>query len=105
MYSVFTSIRCNHSRIFVAVNSAPLSLRMCSGTPRRMKRSLKRSKHVFARQATRHVDRQAFAAELVDDGQHPERSTVVRAGLDEVVAPDVIATRRPEPDARTVVEP
>jgi hypothetical protein len=43
MHSVFKPTRPGHSRTLLAVNSLPLSLRMCSGTPRRTNRSLSRS--------------------------------------------------------------
>ena len=43
MNSVPTPTRPSHSRTALAVNSGPLSQRMCSGTPRRTNRSESRS--------------------------------------------------------------
>jgi hypothetical protein len=46
-----------------------------------------------------------IARQLVDQRQHPERSPIAGSGLNELVAPDVILLRWPQPDARAVVEP
>ena len=43
--------------------------------------------------------------ELVDHVEHSILSAVMRAILDEVVGPDVIAVLRAQPDARTIVKP
>ena len=51
------------------------------------------------------MDRQAFPAVLVDHRQHPERLAVVRAVGDEVVAPHMAAMLRPQPHARSIIEP
>ena len=53
----------------------------------------------------RHADRQAFVRELVDHVEHAILPSVVRAILDEVVGPHVIAMLRPQPDARAVRQP
>ena len=53
----------------------------------------------------RHPDGQAFAGELIDQGHQPELAAIVGLGLHEVVAPHVIASLRPEPDAGSIVEP
>ena len=48
-------------------------------------------------------DRQAFVGELVDDVEHPELAPVMRAVLDEVIGPDVVAVLRPKTDTGAVV--
>ena len=53
--------------------------------------------------ATGHSDRQAFPRELVDQRHQSELATVMGLRLDEVVAPDVIAMVRSQPDAGPVV--
>jgi hypothetical protein len=55
--------------------------------------------------ATSHSDRQAFPGELVNQGHEPELSTIVGLRLNEVVAPDMIAVLRSQPNAGAVVEP
>ena len=50
-------------------------------------------------------DGQALVGELVDDVQQPELASVMRAVLDEVVAPDVVRPLRPQPDAGPVGQP
>ena len=53
----------------------------------------------------RGADRQALPAVLVDQRQHPYGSSIVRAGADEVVTPDMILPLRPKPHTGTVVQP
>jgi hypothetical protein len=55
--------------------------------------------------ATGNPDSQAFAGKFIDQGHEPDAATIMGLGFDKVVAPDVIATRGPEPGARAVVEP
>src|SRR4051794_4390589 len=43
--------------------------------------------------------------ELVDDVEHPDLASIVRAVLDEVVGPDVIAMLGPQPNAGAAREP
>ncbi len=50
-------------------------------------------------------DGQTLASELVDQGQKPDPTTIMGLGFDEIVAPDMIAMGRSEPDARPIVEP
>lgn len=50
-------------------------------------------------------DGQALASELVDQGQQPDPATIMGLRFDKIVAPDMIAVGRSEPDARSVVEP
>lgn len=54
---------------------------------------------------TRHHERQAFPAGLVDDGEDPELAPIMRPALDKAVGPHVPRIFRPEPDAVSVVEP
>ena len=56
-------------------------------------------------QASLHMDRQALARVLVDDGQHTERAAVMRPVGNEVIRPDMAFVLRPESDARAIVEP
>ena len=51
------------------------------------------------------ADRQAFPGELIYDAQHAEHLAVMRAILDEIVRPDMALVRRPEPHARTIIQP
>ena len=53
----------------------------------------------------RGTDRQALPRELIDQVQHPHRPSIVRKRADEVVRPDVIRPLRPQPHARSIVEP
>lgn len=50
-------------------------------------------------------DGQALASELVDQGQQPDTTTIMGLRLDKIIAPDMIAMSRSEPDARPIVEP
>jgi hypothetical protein len=43
--------------------------------------------------------------ELVEHIEHPILASIVGAILDEVIAPDMIAVLRPQPDARSVGQP
>ena len=52
-----------------------------------------------------HPDGQALVCELVDDVEHPEFPSLVRAIFDEVVRPHMIAVLRPQPNAGALVEP
>ena len=78
---------------------------MCSGTPRVKHHVGHRLDDAKAVDATRHPDRQAFPGELVDQRHQPELAAIMGLGLDEVVAPDMIAMLRSQPDAGSVVEP
>ena len=55
--------------------------------------------------ASRHLQRQASAAVLVDQRQDAQAPTVMGLALDEVEAPDVIAMERPQPHAGSIVQP
>ena len=48
---------------------------------------------------------QAFPGELVNQGHEPEPSTIMGLRLNEVVAPDMIAVPRSQPNAGAVIEP
>jgi hypothetical protein len=61
--------------------------------------------HVLARELLGHVDRQALPRVLIHDRQHPDRTPVRRSVHHEVVAPHMVPMRRPQPDARPVVQP
>ena len=51
------------------------------------------------------LDGHACPTELIDDGQHPERSAVMSSGLHEVIGPDMVRPARPETDTGAIVEP
>ena len=61
--------------------------------------------HVIAVEPSRHQDCETFASELVDHHQHPKRASVMRAFLDKVISPDVMAPARSKPDAGAIIEP
>lgn len=61
--------------------------------------------YVVAPQATGNDDRQTFPAIFIDNRQHPERLAVVRAILDEVIAPNMVLPGWPKPDTRSVIQP
>ncbi len=65
----------------------------------------KQVEHIVGAETTGDRDRQAFPRILVDDGEHPERLSIVCSRLDEVIGPDVVWPARPEADARAVVLP
>ena len=50
-------------------------------------------------------DRQALSRELIDDAQHPIDPAIVCPVLDEVIAPYVVRTLWPKPNAGTIVQP
>ena len=52
-----------------------------------------------------HPDRQAFAAELIDDVQRSVGSPVFCSVMHEVIRPDMVNMPGPETDARSVIEP
>lgn len=53
----------------------------------------------------RHLERQAFSSELIDQGHQPELAGIVGPGLYEVVGPDMIAPSGPQSDVEPIVEP
>jgi hypothetical protein len=61
--------------------------------------------HVDGLQLARHPDRQALVRELVEDIEHAILPPIMRAMLDEVVGPHVIAMLRSQADARTIRQP
>src|SRR5215210_7096884 len=61
--------------------------------------------HVNGLELARDLDRQALVRELVDDVEHSDLATVMRARLDEVIRPHVIAVLRAKADAGAVVVP
>src|SRR6185295_16753333 len=56
-------------------------------------------------QLPRHTDGDRFACELVDDAEHAECLSIVRAVGDEVVGPHMVGVLRSQTDAGSVVEP
>ena len=61
--------------------------------------------NVCAPQLARDADRQTFTGKLVDDIEHPEGPSVVRAVVDEVIRPDMVWPFGAQPNARAVVQP
>ncbi len=61
--------------------------------------------HVLAVEPAPDMNGQAFTGKFVDDGQHAECLAIMGAIHDEIVAPDVVSVCRPQPDARSVIQP
>src|ERR1700678_489386 len=61
--------------------------------------------HLRARPAPFHPNNEGFARMLVDQVQRACRPAVMGAYAHEVVAPHMVAVRRPQPNARSIVEP
>ena len=51
------------------------------------------------------ADGEAFASELINDAQHAEDLPIMGAILDKVIRPDMTFVRRPEPHARSIIQP
>lgn len=51
------------------------------------------------------TDHQALSGVLIDQVQYPRCATILRSGAHEVVAPHMVPALRPEPNARSIVEP
>ena len=64
-----------------------------------------RGDHSGARPTPLTSDHQALSAVFIDQVQHPYGASIVRPGADEIVAPYVAHTLRPEAYARPIVEP
>src|SRR5262249_55130870 len=105
MYSVAQPTRASHCRSSLATNSGPLSERRCSGTPRCFITSAKLSitSYLPKRRATR-IARHSRLNSSSKVSRRRLRPSWSQCGH-EVVAPHVIATRRPQPHTRAVVEP
>jgi hypothetical protein len=56
-------------------------------------------------QAPGYPDHQSFPRKFVNNVQHPDLPPVMCAVLDKIIGPDVIWTLRPQPDARTFIQP
>lgn len=52
-----------------------------------------------------HTDGKAFSTVLVNDVQRPERLSITGSTMYEVIAPNVIATFRRQPNTRSIVQP
>jgi hypothetical protein len=61
--------------------------------------------HVISIELSVNHDVEALPTEFVDDRQNPGGTTIVRAVLHKIIGPDRMATGRPEPDTRPVIEP
>ena len=61
--------------------------------------------HVVRPETAERYHGQAFAAELVADGEHPELAPVMGLILDKIVGPDMPAILWAQPDARPVAQP
>ena len=60
---------------------------------------------VTGAQLALHFDGQAFAGVLIDERQHAERPSIMRAILDEVVGPDMVLVLWPQPHAGPIIQP
>jgi hypothetical protein len=61
--------------------------------------------HIIGVEPSLYEDGEALSTEFVDDRQHLDGTTIVGAVLYEVIGPDMVAMRWPEPDTRPIVEP
>jgi hypothetical protein len=61
--------------------------------------------HFVPPQPSGHADRQTLPRKFIDHRQHALRSSVVRFRADKIIAPHVIRAFRPQPHARSVVQP
>ena len=61
--------------------------------------------HVRGSQTTRHHERQALARVLIDDREDLHRPAILCPVADEVIRPDVMPMRGPQPEARPVRQP
>lgn len=119
MYSVFAPMSCSQVQIVLAVNSDPLSeqtlapARKC----RRLFRHTPLSKQLgqtflnipqaqFSAHSNRHTGpvsyQEALTGGLVDHVQQPKWPLLIRSIHDEIIAPNVIGTFRPQADARPI---
>ncbi len=73
--------------------------------PARDEQFRQRRQNVLVTEPTRDHESQAFPAGLVEDRQDPELPAVMGAAFDEVIGPDMPRILRPQPDARTIVQP
>src|ERR1700720_318472 len=61
--------------------------------------------HLRTRPAPFYPHQKCFARVLIDQVQRTRRSAIMRAHAHEVIAPHMVAVRRPQPYARAIVEP
>ena len=61
--------------------------------------------HVLAVEPALDVDGQTFAAVFVDQGQHPERTSIVGLIVNKIATPYVIASLGPKAYATAVLQP
>jgi hypothetical protein len=61
--------------------------------------------HVLAVEPSFDVDGQTFSAVFVDQGQHPERTSIAGLIVYKVITPHMIASLGSKPDATSVVQP
>ncbi len=61
--------------------------------------------HVERLQLASDPDGQALMRELLNDVEHPNPPSIIRAILDEVIGPDVVRVFRSQTDAGYIVEP
>ncbi len=112
MNNVITPTRLNQPRTALAANSGSLwrdahfahrtDVVRNSVTGEQLRRA---RQDVIGAKVARHDDRQALAAELVDQGQHAERPTVMGAVLNEIVRPNMVRPAWPQSNAGPVVNP
>ena len=61
--------------------------------------------NIFAGQPPCHIDRQAFPGELIDQCQHPNRSTIMSPAEHELVSPHMVPMLRTEANTRSDCKP
>ena len=72
---------------------------MCVGTPPRDEQIAERLDDVGCLELPCHANGQALSGELIDDAQHPEHLSIMRAIRDEVVRPNMVRSLRSQADA------
>ena len=103
MNRVLTPIRPSQLLTALAVNSEPLSERMCSGGP--YKKIREAVKHIIGGDLPCHYDHQSLPGVLVDDGQHFDCPSIVCPIYHEIIGPDMVAMHGPKAGTGSVIKP
>src|SRR5215468_12715096 len=99
MYRVSSPALAIHARIPLAMNSGPLSLRMCAGAPRPRTTPAKTTLTPWAVIPPLHLQGQALPRVLVHQREPFQSPTVAGAVVQEVPRPDVVLVLRRPPHA------
>jgi hypothetical protein len=102
MYRVWTPICASHAFTAVAMNSGPLYVRWWTVDDEQLGKD---RQNVRASDPAGNEQCKTLPACFIDDRKDPELAAIVGAAFNEVVSPDMPRILRPQPDARTVVQP